>query len=154
MSWSSGINESNVIDPAAAGRGILGDGSVGQQQALLPPAEDIKGVLRPTGFKLLVYIPHLESQMKNGLFRTDQNRALEESASLVGQVIDMGPDAYKDTKRFPDGPWCKTGDHIMMRAYSGTRFRRAGYAYEYRLINDDTVEAVVTSVDPAEIERA
>jgi co-chaperonin GroES (HSP10) len=122
---------------------------------LLPAAEDIRGVICPTGYKILVYIPKLDEQMRNGLFRTSQNRALEESASLIAQVISLGPDAYKDPKRFPDGvPWCKSGDLIMMRAWSGTSFRRAGYPYEYKLINDDTVEAVMEGLDPAEIERA
>jgi co-chaperonin GroES (HSP10) len=121
---------------------------------LLPPAEDIKGVLCPTGYKILVYIPHLDEKMRNGLFRTGQNRALEEGASPLGQVIALGPAAYKDPERFPDGPWCEPGDIIVMRPYSGTSFRRAGYPYEYRLINDDTVEAVLKGVDPEDIERA
>ena len=144
-----------MVNPVLAQAGVLGDGSPGQQQIpMLAAADDIKGVLIPTGYKILVCIPRLEEQMKNGLYRTDQNRALEETASLVGQVIALGPDAYRDKGRFPQGPWCKPGDYIMMRAYSGTRFRRAGYKYEYRLINDDTVEAVVSNVDPTDIERA
>jgi co-chaperonin GroES (HSP10) len=120
---------------------------------MLPPAEDIRGVLEPTGFKVLVFVPHLEEQMRNGIIRTEERRRLEETASLVGQVIALGPDAYKDEKRFPNGAWCKPGDHVMMRMYAGTRFRRAGYPYEYRLINDDVVEAVIHLDDPTEIER-
>jgi co-chaperonin GroES (HSP10) len=138
------------MNVAVQGGERLGDG----QQQMLAAAEDIRGVLVPTGYKILVCIPRLEEQMSNGLYRTEQNRMLEESASLVGQVIALGSDAYRDKQRFPRGPWCKPGDYIMMRAYSGTRFRRAGYKYEYRLINDDTVEAVVNNVDPADIERA
>ena len=53
----------------------------------------------------------------------------------------MGDLAYKDPKKFPTGNWCERGDFIMMRTYSGTRFKVGDQ--EFRLINDDTVEAVV-----------
>lgn len=61
---------------------------------------------------------------------------------MVVQVIDMGPDAYKDEARFPNGPYCKIGDYVLIRAYSGTRFRIHGKEL-FRVINDDSVEAVV-----------
>jgi co-chaperonin GroES (HSP10) len=62
----------------------------------------------------------------------------------------MGSDAYKDERKFPNGPWCKEGDFVMFRSYSGTRFKVRGE--EFRLINDDTVEAVVD--DPRGYARA
>ena len=68
---------------------------------------------------------------------------------MVGFVIKMGPDCYRDKTRFPHGPWCKEGDFIIMRAYSGTRIKIHGK--EFRIINDDTVEAVVD--DPRGIHR-
>ena len=62
----------------------------------------------------------------------------------------MGDGAYADKDRFPDGAWCKEGDFVMFRMNSGTRFTIGGV--EYRLMNDDSVEAVVT--DPSGIQRA
>ena len=59
----------------------------------------------------------------------------------MGFVLKLGSDAYQDDKRFPNGPYCKEGDFIIMRSYSGTRFKVHGK--EFRLINDDSVEAVV-----------
>ena len=53
----------------------------------------------------------------------------------------MGDDCYQDKNRFPNGPYCEKGDWIIMRSYSGTRFMVHGK--EFRLINDDSVEAVV-----------
>ena len=47
-------------------------------------------------------------------------------------------------------PWCKEGDFVITRAYSGTRIKIFGN--EFRIINDDTVEAVVD--DPRGYERA
>ena len=61
----------------------------------------------------------------------------------------MGPDCYKDEKRFPSGPWCKTGDFILARPNSGTRLKI--HNREFRIINDDSVEGVVQ--DPRGISR-
>ena len=70
--------------------------------------------------------------------------------SIVGFVMKLGADAYQDEKRFPNGPYCKEGDFIIMRSYSGTRFLVHGK--EFRLINDDSVEAVVE--DPRGVMKA
>ena len=80
----------------------------------------------------------------------DITRRVEETASIIGFVIKMGPDCYKDEKRFPNGAYCKEGDFVIMRAYSGTRMKIHGK--EFRIINDDTVEAVVQ--DPTGIVKA
>ena len=53
----------------------------------------------------------------------------------------MGEQAYSDIDRFPTGPWCKQGDYVMFRANTGTGFPRL--VLEYRLMNDDSIEAVV-----------
>ena len=66
---------------------------------------------------------------------------VEEIGTIIGLVLQLGALAYKDQKKFPSGPWCYRGDYIVMRTYSGTRFMVG--EQEFRLINDDTVEAVV-----------
>jgi hypothetical protein len=73
----------------------------------------------------------------------------EQILATVFFVIKMGPDCYKDAKRFPNGPWCKEGDFILARPNTGTRLKIHGR--EFRLINDDVVEAVVD--DPRGISR-
>lgn len=104
----------------------------------------------PCGWRLLIALPELEEQTDGGIYRPESLRSREEIAGIIGYVLKMGPTAYKDEKRFPDGPWCKEGDWILMRAYSGSRIKIHGK--EFRLINDDTVEAVVE--DPRGVERA
>lgn len=104
----------------------------------------------PQGYKLLVAMPALEERTKGGIIRPDSFRDAEQVASLYGCVIKLGPTAYKDEAKFPSGPYCAPGDWVLFRSYSGTRFKVDGQ--EYRLINDDTVEAVVA--DPSKIERA
>jgi co-chaperonin GroES (HSP10) len=100
----------------------------------------------PTGWRLLVAIKEADETYSSGILKADQTKQNEEVSSIIMQVVDMGPDAYADTKRFPSGPWCKIGDYVLVRAYAGTRFKIHGREM-FRLINDDTVEAVVA--DPS-----
>ena len=95
----------------------------------------------PKGYKLLIGLPEPEKASKGGILKAQETIAVEEVGSIVGFVIKLGPDAYTDKSRFPNGPYCKEGDFVIMRSYSGTRFKVHGK--EFRLINDDSVEAVV-----------
>jgi len=95
----------------------------------------------PKGYKILIALPEPEEQTKGGIIKSSQTLQVEEVGSICGFILDMGDDCYKDEKRFPNGPYCKKGDWIIMRSYSGTRFKVHGK--EFRLINDDSVEAVV-----------
>lgn len=104
----------------------------------------------PKGYRLLIAIPEVSKTTQGGVYIPDERRNAEETASLVGYVLRVGSEAYADEKRFPSGPWCKEGDFIIFRSYSGTRFKVNGQ--EFRLINDDTVEAVVE--DPRGYTRA
>jgi len=64
-------------------------------------------------------------------------------------VVAMGPDCFKDENRFPNGAWCKVGDFVLVRPNAGTRMKIHGT--EMRLINDDSVEAIV--LDPRGVSR-
>ena len=96
---------------------------------------------KPTGYKLLIALPEVEDKTQGGIAKAQETKLHEEVATICGFVLDIGPDAYQDKKRFPTGPYCKVGDCIIMRAYSGTRFRI--HKMELRMINDDSVEAVI-----------
>ncbi len=105
----------------------------------------------PKGWKLLVALPVFEEKTsESGIILTDATKKAEETASVIGYVMAMGEDAYKDTSKFPSGAWCSIGNFVIMRSYSGTRFNVGGH--EFRLINDDTVEGVV--IDPSGFTRA
>ena len=85
-----------------------------------------------------------------GLVKDSKTMHYEEVLSPVLFVMKMGPDAYKDTKKFPSGPSCKIGDFVLVRPNTGTRIKIHGK--EFRMIYDDSVEAVVQ--DPRGISRA
>lgn len=104
----------------------------------------------PKGYRLLCAVPHVEEEYESGLIKADETKRVEEQTTVVLFVIKMGDTAYKDESRFPTGPWCKEGDFVLTRPYSGTRVVIHGR--EFRIINDDSVEAVVD--DPRGIRRA
>ena len=104
----------------------------------------------PKGFKVLIAVPELDGKTEGGVIMPDALKSMEETASIIGFVIKSGPEAFTDKERFPSGPYCEEGDFVIFRSYSGTRFKVMGK--EFRIINDDTVEAVVE--DPRGYSRA
>lgn len=105
---------------------------------------------RIPGFKLLVMLPAQEETYGGVIVKAHQTVASEQHASMLGVVIALGELAYSDKDRFPDGDWCREGDVVLFNSYSGTRFKLMGE--QFRLINDDTVQAVLS--DPSVFERA
>jgi co-chaperonin GroES (HSP10) len=103
----------------------------------------------PKGYRILCAIPEAEEAFDSGIIKSDETRRHDELLSTVLFVVDMGPDCYADKDRFPTGPWCKKGDFILVRPNAGTRL--VIHDREFRLINDDSVEAVVQ--DPRGIKR-
>ena len=106
---------------------------------------------KPVGYRILVALPQPKDTFDgSSILKTETAKNHDHIMSIIGLVVDMGSGAYTDKERFPDGPWCKEGDYVMFRMNSGTRFTVEGI--EYRLMNDDSVEAVVA--DPTGIQRA
>ena len=116
-------------------------------------AEDkAKQLPKPSGYRILCAIPEAEKQFEEseiGLIKADETMRNEETLTTVLFVVELGPDCYKDTTKFPTGPWCKKGDFILVRPYAGSRLVIHGR--EFRIINDDTVEGIVD--DPRGIKR-
>jgi co-chaperonin GroES (HSP10) len=113
-------------------------------------AEDrAKQLPAPKGYRILCAIPEAEETFDSGLIKSDETRRHDELLSTVLFVVDMGSDCYADKTRFPTGPWCKKGDFVLVRPNAGTRI--VIHDREFRIINDDSVEAVVE--DPRGIKR-
>jgi co-chaperonin GroES (HSP10) len=104
---------------------------------------------KPSGYRILCAIPEVEKEYDSGIIKADTTIHHEEVLTTVLFVVDMGPDCYQDKARFPNGAWCKQGDFILVRPNSGSRLVIHGR--EFRIVNDDTVEAVVD--DPRGIKR-
>jgi len=110
-----------------------------------------KTVPMPTGWRLLCVVPEVKDTFDGTqIVKAAEVQRAEELTSHVLYVLKVGPDAYKDEKKFPSGPWCAEGDFVLTRAYAGTRFKVFGR--EFRLINDDQVDGTIE--DPRGISRA
>ena len=132
-----------------------------QQVVDLSKAVDLSAVLnkeaeerasqlpKPQGYRILCAIPESEEAFESGIIKSDETRRHDELLTTVLFVVDLGPDCYTDKTRFPNGPWCKKGDFVLVRPNAGTRL--VIHDREFRIINDDSVEAVVE--DPRGIKR-
>jgi co-chaperonin GroES (HSP10) len=115
-----------------------------------PNEEKATQVPDPVTYHILCMLPKADEEMSEaGIIKTAQMMYHEELLSPVLFVAKIGPDAFKDEKRFPSGPSCKVGDFILVRPNTGTRMKIHGT--EWRLINDDSIQAVVQ--DPRGIQR-
>ena len=120
-------------------------------EEMLTPEEIEAQLPKPVGYRVLVALPQVEETFgETGLLKSTTTMNQEHIMSIIGLVLDMGEQAYSDEDRFPSGPWCKAGDYVMFRMNTGTRFKVGGV--EYRLMNDDSIEAIVA--DPRGITRA
>ena len=106
---------------------------------------------KAVGYRLLIELPKVnENYAGSSIIKTSKEVSHDHIMTITGKVIGMGNEAYSDKERFPSGPWAKIGDYVIFRANTGTRFTVEGD--EYRIMNDDSVEAVVQ--DPSKITRA
>lgn len=101
----------------------------------------------PVGYHMLVALPTMEQRSVMGIIIPDVVIERERAATVVGTVLAMGPDCYKDAKKFPNGPWCKVGDNVLFSRYQGMRFRskdsETGDMVEYRMLSDDGIVGTV-----------
>jgi co-chaperonin GroES (HSP10) len=104
----------------------------------------------PAGYKLLVMLQPLEEKTDGGIIIPENRLKDENQASIVACVLKVGPDAYADKVKFPNGPWCKKGDWIILKSYAGIRL--SIHDCDFRLINDDTVEGTID--DPRGVSRS
>ena len=126
------------------------DKAIDLSQVLNREAEErAKQLPKPQGYRILCAIPEAEEAFDSGILKSDETRRHDELLTTVLFVVDRGPDCYQDKDRFPNGPYCKKGDFVLVRPNAGTRL--VIHDREFRIINDDSVEAVVQ--DPRGIKR-
>ena len=124
--------------------------SINNEGEYIPIEQRAKQLPKPQGYRILCAIPDVDKQFEGSdLIKPDDLVKKDEILTTVLFVVELGPDCYKDASRFPNGPWCKPGDFILVRPNAGTRLVIHGK--EFRIINDDSVEAVVE--DPRGISR-
>lgn len=111
------------------------------------PSKLIERLPQPTGWRILI-LPYMgQAKTKGGIILPEEAREREHYATVCAYVLKVGPDAYKDKEKFPNGPWCKEGDWILFGRYAGARFKLEDG--ECRIINDD--EIIGTIKEPSDI---
>ena len=113
----------------------------------LPTDKILDRLPDPTGWRILVLPYKGQGKTKGGIILSDTTIEERGFATVTALVLKVGPDAYRDTERFPNGAWCKKGDWIIFGRYAGARFGIEGG--EVRILNDDEIIAVVK--DPEDI---
>jgi len=126
--------------------------SDGDNTTVLPESveEKARQIPDPVTYHILCVVPKADNEYESGLAKAGQTMQYEELLSPVLFVAKLGPDAYADKARFPQGPSCKAGDFVLVRPNTGTRLKIHGQ--EFRIINDDSVEATIQ--DPRGVKRA
>ena len=136
-------------------QGFIITDALGNPMPAIKPKEEVpiedrgRQLPTPSGYRILCAVPDVEKEFEGGLIKPDEMVRKDELLTTVLFVVELGPDCYKDATRFPTGPWCQAGDFVLVRPNAGTRVVIHGK--EFRVINDDSVEAVVQ--DPRGISR-
>ena len=104
-------------------------------------------VPQATGWRMVVLPFKGVEKTKGGLLLTDKAIEEQQLTTNVGLILNMGPDAYADKNKFPNGPWCKKGDWVVFARYAGSRVKIEGG--EIRILNDDEVLAKLK--DPKDV---
>tara|TARA_R100001015_G_C4632942_1_gene197206 strand:- start:1015 stop:1485 length:471 start_codon:yes stop_codon:yes gene_type:complete len=112
--------------------------------------EMFKKLPKPTGYRMLILPFSRLAKTKGGIYLANETLERERISTNVGFVVSLGPDAYKDTNKFPEGAWCKERDWVIFGRYAGARIKIDGG--DLRLLNDDEVLAVIDN--PEDIESA
>jgi len=139
-----------ALDLDAAKEGVKSLYTAPKQKVLDPDAMD-KSLLdrmpQPTGWRMLILPYRGKETTEGGIYIP--NKVLDDTQiqTVVGYVVKQGPLCYKDTDKFPDGPWCEEKQWVVFARYAGSRFRIEGG--ECRIINDDEILAVIE--DPEDI---
>ena len=105
---------------------------------------------KPTGWRIIVLPYKAKEKTKGGIILSDKTVTESQIATNCGLVMDIGPDAYSDKDKFPNGPWCKKKDWVLFARYAGSRIYIDGG--EIRVLNDD--EILGTIEDPEDILHA
>ena len=103
--------------------------------------KEVEKIPQPTGFRIVILPLTLKSKTDAGLHLTDETIEQAQVTTNICKVLKVGSDAYKDKERFPNGPWCKEGDWIIIAKYAGSRISIEGG--ELRIINDDEILATI-----------
>jgi|TARA_R100001530_G_scaffold135899_1_gene114434 co-chaperonin GroES (HSP10) len=95
----------------------------------------------PTGWRMLILPYRPPKATKGGILLAEKHLDETQVQTVAGYVLKLGPLAYKDKDKFPDGPWCEEKQWVVFARYAGSRFKIEGG--EVRILNDDEILATI-----------
>tara|TARA_R100000315_G_C5115441_1_gene65952 strand:+ start:50 stop:505 length:456 start_codon:yes stop_codon:yes gene_type:complete len=143
MQMTSKVEPKTVPDRVLRDFGSKEAPDVSSEPVITPDNLDshAESLPKPTGYRILI-LPFTQSSVtKGGIHLAKATVDKERLATVVGYVVAMGPDAYGDLHKFPEGAWCKEGDWVIFGRYAGARFQIEGG--DMRLLNDDEILATI-----------
>tara|TARA_R100000935_G_scaffold37548_1_gene58613 strand:+ start:318 stop:794 length:477 start_codon:yes stop_codon:yes gene_type:complete len=154
--------QSTKLDLSAAAEGVaaiteanakanLADAYV-ENPRLNPEALDASLLERmptPTGWRILILPYQGKAKTAGGIFIPNEVQEKSQISTQVGYVLKVGPLAYKDRDKFPEGAWCGEKQWVLFARYAGSRLQIDGG--EVRILNDD--EILATILDPEDIQH-
>ena len=105
--------------------------------------------ITPQGWTILVQPYKMDEMTEAGIIIPDQTRQDYDLAEMISKVIELGPDAYHDKVKFPNGPRCKVNDFVICSPYQGIVIKFKDF--NMKIINDDQVLAIID--DPEKLKR-
>jgi co-chaperonin GroES (HSP10) len=82
--------------------------------------------IQPFGSRVLIQIRTPKKKSAGGIIiDIHGSNETEKWNTQIGKVVAMGPLAFKnrnDMKPWPEGDWCKAGEHVRVAKYGGDRW--------------------------------
>lgn len=103
--------------------------------------------ISPSGWRILVRDHEAKEVTDGGILLTAQSQQDTATLNYVGEVIELGPQAFIHPKFLKGEPWCKVGDFVLFGRYSGVKFQISGSDAYYRFVNDDEILGTVSDME-------
>ena len=81
--------------------------------------------IRPFWSRVLIQIRTPKKMSRGGIILDVGTQDTEKWNTQIGKVVAIGPLAFKsrnDMKTWPEGEWCKAGEHVSVAKYGGDRW--------------------------------
>ena len=88
--------------------------------------KELEKIPQPVGWRIVLFPLKLKGKTKGGVILTDETVEESQITTNICKVLKTGSLCYKDKERYPDGPWCKDGDLVIITRYSGSRVKIDG----------------------------
>ena len=94
-------------------------------EALREAFPDADPGIIPFGSRVLVQIRTPQTKTASGIIIDNGSRDTEKWNTQVAKVVNVGALAFKNRNSmepWPEGSWCKPGDHVRVPKYGGDRW--------------------------------